>query len=172
MNGFRLSLILTAVLLVSACSDVVGYESAPAQAPEGDTSRSEIQLSWVDWDEDEPEPGSEETFDFVVQLTNGGEDPFEWPEPCPTFHWSWGESATEYGAGYGYLNCTDLPPLQPDETREFQMKIPAADEPPSAVTLLWELVDPQSCNFMTMTFDGGKASRPGPTADLGCGPAN
>ena len=171
MRTVKVSCLVLAILVTSACSDVVAYQSAPAPAPDDDALSSEIQLRWVDWDKDEPKPGSQQAFDFVVELSNRGQEVFAWPDPCPTYHWSWGESATEYGAGYGYLNCSDVSPLKPGAAQEFLIKTPAA-ESTGASTLLWELVDPRSCNFMTMGFYQGEASDPGPTAsNLGCGAA-
>lgn len=171
MRSVTMVLLALGMFLCSGCGDVVDYQSATAPAPVDDAHSSKIQLRWVDWDDDEPEPGSHEAFNFVVELTNHGRETFEWPDPCPTYHWSWGESATEYGAGFGYLNCANVPSLPPGEAQEFRIEVPAAEDT-GASTLLWELVDPRSCNFMTMGFDRGQASDPGPSAgDLGCGDA-
>lgn len=168
MKWLVLALVISSL---GACGDVVGYKSDPAPSPGEDAPLSRIQLHWVEWSDDEPEPGSNETFDFVVKLSNLGQRAFAWTNPCPTYHWSWVESATDYGLGFGYLNCSGLPSLPSGETREFRIEIPAADKA-GASTLQWELVDPRSCNFMTMGFDRGKAYDPGPTADdLGCGSA-
>ena len=152
MRGRKPLCVVLAVFLISACDGVVDFKSAPAPSPPGDDApASNLELRWVEWDKAWPDPRSQETFDFVVEVANRGEESFEWPDPCPTYSWAWGESATEYGAGFGYLNCDGVGTLQPGDVQQFQMEVPAADST-SATTLGWRLVDPRSCNFMTASF--------------------
>ena len=160
--------VVVVVLLTSACSDVVVYEDVPAPSPSADAPRSHLEVRWGDYESKVPEPGSQDTFDFVVEVANVGGQAFEWPDPCPTYHWSWSESATDYGIGYGYLNCSDVPTLQPGELQEFLIEAPAA-ESTGATTFGWELVDPRSCNFMTASFGGaGEFSEVYDTQTLDC----
>ena len=143
------------LLLVSACTGPIDYKPLDAPEPSNMNTRSDLEIELVDIESDAPAAGSDDTLDFVVRIINSGNKTFIWPDPCPVYYWGWGTTVSgDSGSGYRYLNCTDAPSLDPKESVDFAMEIPAAESYAEGFT--WDLTGKSECDTFAFSLNYGE----------------
>jgi len=144
---------ITAVALLLALATVTnceGGEDEVAPKPSGPREESRLEAAVVEGSV----TYSEEPFgplEMTVRITNWDAGTYVWPDPCPIYHFEWSESVTTYGEGYRYLDCAGGQNLEPEESADFNIHIPAPE--PGGIRLEWALVDPKGCDRILLPVD-------------------